>query len=322
LLDLARLANGMLMLAPACVRISELMGAALDAVQVCADEKRIELRLELGHALGYAQFDPARLRQVLLNLLMNAIKFTPAGGRVTLRAHRCEGFLEIEVRDSGRGIEPALLPLVFAGGRAFRERHDAEGFGIGLALCRKLIELQGGSIEAQSPGVGAGSTFRVRLPCVEERASSVPEQSEDARPAPGSPLAPLTGLQLLIVEDDDSTREAMCWTLAQAGARVTEATSAESALELLQRDVWPDAIVSDLALPQMSGCELIERVIVAARRAGRAAPPACAVSAHARDSDRRRALDAGFDLYLAKPVTAAQLLEAAQDLRDIQGMYR
>jgi CheY-like chemotaxis protein len=225
--------------------------------------------------------------------------------------------LVVEVADTGEGIDAAFLPHVF---ERFRQADMGEtrrhsGLGIGLALTKQLVELQGGTVEAHSEGRGRGALFVVRLPW--RNAVVLPSEPSAVRVDSRSGET-LNGVSVLLVEDDRGTRDAMEVTLARAGARVTAVTSASEALAALDAaGSGPDVIVSDLGLPDHTGYELIERIVARERTRGRRAPPACAVSAHARDVDRQRAMAAGFDLYLAKPVRPERLVEAVEDLRDI-----
>jgi CheY-like chemotaxis protein len=230
------------------------------------------------------------------------------------------------VSDTGEGISPHFLPHVF---ERFRQADMGDtrqhaGLGIGLALSRHLVELQGGTIEAHSEGLGRGALFSVRLPW-----TPAPAVVVDGDEPPPSGVQRLRGIRVLLVEDDTNTREVMAWTLAQVGAEVVAVGTGSAALARLG-GADPDGItlrgldiiVSDLGLPEMSGYELIERAVQVRRARGEAPLPACAVSAHVREADRKRAIEAGFDLYLAKPFTPEQLIEAVEDLRDVASAPR
>lgn len=323
LLDLSRLTSGKLALARSSVDVARVARAAFETVKPLAVANGITLSVQVAGDLGFAVLDGTRLTQILWNLLTNAIKFTPAGGSATLHIRRLDENIQLEVADTGEGIAPEFLPHVFERFRqadmAATRRHT--GLGIGLALAKQLVELHGGMITAQSDGLGRGATFRVRLPFVSHEALG-----EDGV---GDPLAtgvsatsPLAGLGVLLVEDDTKTQDAMRWTLEQAGATVEVVASATEALAALDRESGNEVIVSDLGLPGMSGFELMERIVDQNRQRGRRPPPSCAVSAHVRDVDRRRAIEAGFDMYLTKPVTPERLVEAVTDLRDILGTNR
>ncbi len=338
LLDLSRLKSGKLLLAPAPVDVAALVASAADIIRPAAASKQITLSAEIAPGLGTASFDGARLKQVLWNLLSNATKFTQPGGSVTLRARKEAGELVMEVADTGEGITPDFMPHIFERFRQadMRETRRYGGLGIGLALSKQLVELHGGSIEAESAGRDQGSLFRVRLPWVAcERAIAAAESADGLR---GDELERrLSGVTVLLVEDDANTREALALTLSRAGAMVVPAASGPEALARLRPAAGHSAaleapagveepqtttvIVSDLGLPGMSGYQLIEQVVSSYARRGEQPPPACAVSAHARDVDRARAIDAGFDLYLAKPVTPEQLIDTVESLRDIAALH-
>jgi PAS domain S-box-containing protein len=324
LLDLSRLTSGNFLFAPASTEIEGVGHAAADVVRPMAQAKGIALEVTIPDGIGTAVLDAARFKQVLWNLLSNATKFTPAGGRIVLRLRRREEWLEAEVSDTGVGIAPEFMPHVF---ERFRQADMGEtrqhaGLGIGLALSRQLVELQGGTIEAYSEGLGHGTLFRVCLPWIDGESSAA--GAEDAFVRRRAPRPSLEGVTVLLVEDDASTRDAMKQTLAHAGASVVPVASGDEALSVLERvggalasTPAPNVIVCDLGLPGMSGHELLERLVRRSRALGQRPLPACAVSAHARDVDRQRAMAAGFDLYLAKPIEPDRLIEAVEDLRDV-----
>jgi signal transduction histidine kinase/ActR/RegA family two-component response regulator len=324
LLDLSRLASGKLRLAPSPVAIGDLARAAVEIFRPFADANGLVLELDVPADLGMALLDPVRLNQILGNMLSNATKFTPAG-RVTLRARKGGGHLELEVADTGIGMTPEFLSNVF---EKFRQAEMGEtrrhaGLGIGLALTRQLVELHGGTIEAHSEGLGRGSVFRVRLPWVDagSGAASNGPQAPFATASRTNVETALEDVTVLLVEDDTNTREAMKWALERARARVLPVGTAREALEqidgLSARERRSLVIVSDLGLPERSGYDLMKRIRARCQKRGENVIPACAVSAHARDVDKRRALEAGFDFYVAKPVMPDRLVAAVEDLRDI-----
>ncbi|MFZ5892550.1 MAG: GAF domain-containing protein [Myxococcota bacterium] len=313
LLDLSRLVTGSFTLSKSSVDVGEVGRAAVSVVQPLAAERNVELRTEIEPGLGSCVLDRARLQQILWNLLVNGTKFTPPGGCVTLRMRTLDGVLDIEVADTGDGIASEFLPHVF---EPFRQAdmgltRKHMGLGIGLTLARQLTELHSGSIVAESAGIGHGAVFRVRIPRLEPNA----EEGGKWQISDTIRSAPLDELRVLLVEDDPLTREGMECMLAEAGAIVTAVEDATQALRALEHEDAMQVIVSDLGLPGTSGYELIELVAAECERRGRPVPPACAVSAHARDADRRRALAAGFDVYLTKPVSAEHLVEAVAHLR-------
>jgi PAS domain S-box-containing protein len=327
LLDLSRLASGKVALSPIGTAVEAVAQAAIDVVRPLAQAKAITLEVDIPGDLGMPVLDAARFKQVLWNLLSNATKFTEEGGRVGLRLRREGGCLQAEVSDTGVGIAPEFMPHVFERFRQadMGETRQHSGLGIGLALSRHLVELQGGTIEAHSPGVGQGALFVVRLPWVEGGGASRSVSLNGAAKAPASKPS-LAGVTVLLVEDDASTREAMERTLAHAGASVVPVPSSDQALGVLdaprEAGPAPDVMICDIGLPGMSGHELLETIVQRCRARGQRPLPACAVSAHARDIDRQRALAAGFDLYLIKPVGPDQLIEAVEDLRDVAASPR
>jgi CheY-like chemotaxis protein/anti-sigma regulatory factor (Ser/Thr protein kinase) len=262
--------------------------------------------------------DPARLQQVIWNLLSNAIKFTPKGGRVQVRLERVNSHIEITVADTGAGISPAFLPYVFdrfrqADGTTTRQHG---GLGLGLAIVRHIVELHGGTVRVESPGEGHGTTFTVSLPLL-----SVHQQersAEQVHPAAGETLLQpeilqrLDGLKLLVVDDEADTRELLKVVLEQCGAQATTARSAREALELLGQ-LKPDVLVSDIGMPETDGYELIRRVRALAVEDG-GKTPAVALTAYARSEDRLRALMAGYQMHVPKPVELAELIAVVASL--------
>ncbi|HMF40443.1 MAG TPA: ATP-binding protein [Polyangia bacterium] len=317
--DLSRLESGRTQLDRRSNSVEDVARAALEVIRPTARAKGVIVELDVTPDLGQAVFDRGRLQQVWWNLLSNAVKFTPEGGHVWLRVRRRDAQLEAMVADTGQGIEADFLPHLF---QRFRQGHTHErlrygGLGVGLALCRHLVELHGGIIEGQSDGPGRGAVFIVRMPWITPDAASDGETRETTGGADAAATA-LNGLTVLLVEDDENMRDIMRWTLERAGAAVVGVGSGTEALSLLEAgdgsDGGPDVMICDLGLPGMDGYHLIERVGEDRRARGAKAIPACAVSAFARDEDRTRAIDAGFDSYLAKPMTAQRLIEAVEEL--------
>jgi signal transduction histidine kinase/FixJ family two-component response regulator len=321
LLDLSRLTVGTLVLNRSSVALSPLLENTRNELAPLATAKHIALQLELPQPLGNAEVDARRIRQVLSNLLSNAIKFTPAGGTVSVRAKRSGESIEIEVSDTGEGISPEAMHRLFerlSRGSAGESQRQT-GLGIGLALSRQLIELHGGSLEGSSAGPGRGASFRVRLPCAHAQHAS----PTDVRPDTQKRQRALRGRTVLLVEDHQETRDAMQIILEHAGCHVLAAEDGSRALALLgiegerlldSRRESVDVIVCDLTLPGISGYELISRAVQVYQLRQLSPPPSCALSAHAREADRQRALSAGFDLHLTKPITADALVEVVDDL--------
>jgi PAS domain S-box-containing protein len=304
LLDVSRIVTGQLRLHLTHGSLAAVVTSAIEAVKPAAQARAIAFTVRLDPGADEILADAERLQQVVWNLLSNAIKFTPPGGRVTVTTRRVGDHVEIAVSDTGAGIAPEFLPFVFD---RFRQADSTTtraqaGLGLGLAIVRHLVELHGGHVRAESAGVGGGSTFRVFLPTsstslvVREgnrRASVRSRANESPRPAP------LSGLKLMVVEDHDDTREMMRVALQRQGAEVVAVGSAPDALAALER-ARVDILVVDIAMAGRDGYWLVGQL--------RAGPPeirnipAIAVTAHAGEGNRARALAAGFESHLSKPV--------------------
>jgi CheY-like chemotaxis protein len=265
--------------------------------------------VEIDPAAGIVSADAARLQQVFWNVLTNALKFTDQGGRVTATARRLgEHDIEVAVTDTGSGIPPEFLPFVF---EPFRQadarpgrRHG--GLGLGLAISRQLVELHGGTIRAASDGAGQGSTFTIRLPqsAAAAEASPPPSRGDDRTPSPMLGDSPLSGVDILLVDDEEDTLTMFRESLEAAGASVRAVTTAADAMrEYDQRP--PDLVVTDLVLPGTDGFELLRLI-----REKNPGIPAVAVTGYARLDDRARALGAGFQAHFAKPVHPSAFVRA------------
>ncbi|HXG03883.1 MAG TPA: GAF domain-containing protein [Candidatus Binatia bacterium] len=307
LLDVSRIITGKLRLDVRPIDLTAVIHNATAAVRPAIEAKAIQLEMRLDPETAAFNGDADRLQQVVWNLLSNAVKFTPAGGHIEVWSARREGEVEIGVRDSGRGIDAAFLPYVF---ERFRQAdagatRTASGLGLGLAIVRHIVELHGGTVKADSPGPGRGATFTVRLPVAAAPAAEVP--AEPRRPAAEpSAVEPacLDGTDVLVVEDDPDSRQLLAEILRRAGARVHVAASAAEGMSEIERRRFA-VLVCDIAMPGEDGYSLI-------RRLRRTAPgrdlPAVALTAYARSDDRDRALAAGFDAHLAKPVEPTALV--------------
>jgi signal transduction histidine kinase len=311
LLDVSRIISGNLVLEKGTVELRRVIETAVEDAQAPAREKGLEIDVYV-QAPALVVGDPHRLRQILGNLLSNAIKFTPAGGKISVQLGLVgSGLAQIAVRDTGKGIASEFLPHLF---ERFRQADSSStrshrGLGIGLAIVRHLVQLHGGTVQAESDGEGQGATFLVRLPVAtsEQIVELGMEPVEEAE----SP-ARLEGVRVLLVEDEPDSRDCIAHTLAQFGAEVTVVGSAAEAFAALEAS-QPDVLVSDLAMPGEDGFSLIRRIRARpAEQGGRV--PAAALSAFARAEERARAMMAGFDLHLAKPVDALQLASAVLDL--------
>ena len=314
LLDMSRMIAGKLRLELRNVDLGSIAESAVDSLRPATESKGIALDLHVEEG-AWVHGDADRLQQVLWNLLNNAVKFTPQGGRIETRVSREAGEVVVSVSDSGIGITEALLPHVFERFRQGTSSNTREygGLGIGLALVRNLVELHGGTASASSEGTGKGATFRVRLPAVDQGQPESTLRGALTTRAPGDwdGSRVLAGLRVLIVDDDEDARDIIGTALRQAGARVTPAASARDACEIFDA-VDVDVIVSDIAMPQGSGLGLVKHVRSTDR--GRTIP-IVALTAYARLEDRRRALDAGFDLHIGKPVEPAAVVYALATLR-------
>ena len=309
LLDVSKIVSGNLRLEPEPVELLPVIDAAVEAVQPAADIKGVRLTRQLDVQAAPVVGDATRLQQVVWNLLSNAIKFTPQGGRVDVILQRSGNHLRLTVADTGEGIDEGFLPHVFdrlrqADGSTTR-RHS--GLGLGLSIVKHLVELHGGSVEAHSPGRGHGSRFTVLLPVATVAAPQ--ERHTDLSPQPPTPpeTVDLRGVDVLLVDDERDARELMHQVLVDAGAQVRLADSAAQALQAFG-DRAPHVLVSDIGMPGEDGYSLIARVRHLEREHARV--PAIALTAFARAEDRRRALLAGFQLHLAKPVEPAELVAA------------
>jgi len=301
LLDMSRIMSGKVGLTVVTADLANVVNAAADAMQPAATAKGVALAVNLGGARGLCvSGDPARLQQVVANLLGNGIKFTPAGGLVEV-ALAGSTKVQLVVRDTGEGIHPDFLPLVFDRFRqadgSITRRHG--GLGLGLSIAKQIVEMHGGSIVAHSDGPGQGATFTVTLPVAADAARS------GCRPADewDAAVSPL-GLRVLVVDDEADSRELLRRLLVEQACEVTCASSAEEALDALGRRPF-DVLLTDIGMPGTDGYELLTRMRAGARTAAKA----IAVTAFARPEDRERALAAGFDGHVPKPVNPAQLLQ-------------
>jgi signal transduction histidine kinase/CheY-like chemotaxis protein len=306
LLDVARIVSGKLRLERTAVDLDQVVRAALDVVQAAAEAKHVSIAVEMDPSIGTLYGDGARLQQIAWNLLSNAVKFTEEGGRVVVRLQREGAAAEITVTDDGVGIPAEFLPWVF---EPFRQadasstrRHG--GLGLGLSIVKHLVEAHGGTISASSPGVGQGATFMLRLPL----RAACPEQVVSP---PSEPSVSLDGVSVLVLDDDYESREVAAAHLTSRHALVRTAASTAEAFDILQRE-HIDVLLSDIAMPDEDGYTFIRRV--RALNASIATIPAAAFTALARDEDRQRALNAGFQMHLAKPIDGQALVAAVVSL--------
>jgi signal transduction histidine kinase len=313
LLDLSRIIMGKMRLNVTRVQLPEVIDAAIEAVRPAAKTRGIRLETVVEPVTDSVHGDAARMQQIVWNLLSNAVKFTPEGGRVQLVLARINSHVEITVSDTGKGIQPDFLPHVF---ERFRQENTSStrehgGLGIGLALVKELTELHGGSVTAHSDGEGCGSTFTLKLPV------AIAQPVDEPRVHPRAPSAlslghlsrfQLGGVRVLVVDDEPDGLEVMQRILLDRGLVVTAVRGADEALDALAQHTF-DVVLSDIGMPKRDGYDLIAEV----RRRG-ISTPAVAVTAFARSEDRTRALLAGYQTHIAKPIEASELLAIVASL--------
>jgi PAS domain S-box-containing protein len=302
LLDMSRIISGKLRLDVRDIDLVGLINAALETTRSAAEAKGISIDSTLDPSVAATTGDPTRLQQCIWNLLSNAIKFTPQGGRVAVTLRRSDSHVEVSVSDNGIGIRPEFLPFVF---ERFRQADTSSsrrsvGLGLGLAIVKQLAELHGGGVRVESRGDGQGATFTLALPVSALRADAATTRAE-----PDVHLS-LDQVKVLLVEDEPDNREVLRRVLEQHHASVSTAASAHEALEMMPK-VRPSILLSDIGLPEMDGYELIRRVRqIDAASGGRI--PAIALTAHASSDDRTKALRAGYQAHIAKPVQPRELV--------------
>lgn len=314
LLDVSRIITGNLRLDMHPLNLAPIVEAALDALRPTADVKGIRLQTRFVPEECLVKGDPNRLRQVIWNLLSNAIKFTQRGGSVNIELNCIESTARLKVSDTGDGISAEFLPYVFD---RFRQAEGSisrkqGGLGLGLAVARHLVELHGGTITAESEGIGKGSVFSVDLPLGQERrdparAEERRREGERRRSRSGG-VVRLDGVHVLLVEDDDDSRKLLGTMLKRYGARVTSTKSAEEALRVFE-DELPDVMISDIGMPDQDGYELVRKLrALPAEKGG--AVPAIALTGYASRKDRERALNSGYQQHMAKPIEQADLIKS------------
>jgi signal transduction histidine kinase/ActR/RegA family two-component response regulator len=317
LLDMSRIVSGKIRLDVQQVDVASVINAAVDLLKPSADAKGIRLHRVLDPLASPVSGDPNRLQQVVGNLLSNAIKFTPRGGKVELLLERVNSHVEVTVTDTGQGISPDFLPHVFD---RFRQADASTtrkhgGLGLGLSIVKQLVELHGGTVRAKSAGEGAGATFTVSLPL------AITKHPLSDREHPTSPrfAAPndeirisLSGTTVLVVDDEPDARDLIERLLIERGARVLKADSADSGLKVIAAEA-PDVILSDIGMPQKDGYDFIRELrALPAEKGGKT--PAIALTAFARSEDRTRAMMAGYQVHLSKPVEPRELIATVASL--------
>jgi len=314
LLDVSRIVSGKIRLEPRAVDLPSVLQVAVEAAQAAAEQKGLSLQPALERPLIPVSGDPVRLQQVVSNLLSNAIKFTPAGGRIDVRLDRVGSQARVQVSDTGIGIRPDFLPYIF---EHFRQAdttstRENRGLGLGLAISRHLVQLHGGTIEAESAGEGQGASFTFTLPLMEGAVAALLLAEAGQTSTVSLERDGLLGVKVLVVDDAEDAREALSMLLGQFGALVTAVGSADEALSVLERD-QPHVLLSDIAMPDEDGYTLIRKVRARdAARGGRV--PAAALTAYATPEDRMKALHAGYHDHLPKPVDPVVLIETVLSL--------
>ncbi len=315
LLDVARIVSGKLRMERSVVDLEHVIRGALEVVQPAADAKRVSIAIDAEYAIGGVYGDSARLQQIAWNLLSNAVKFSDEGGRVVVGLRRSNATAEVTVNDNGVGIPSEFLPWVF---EPFRQADASNtrrygGLGLGLSIVKHLVEAHGGSIFVASEGVGRGTTFTVRLPILAALPEAVHATPSIASLADATPS--LDGMAVLVVDDDEESREVVAAHLTSRHATVGTAASAKEAFEMLQRQHF-DVLLADVAMPGEDGYSLIRKVRSLGARL--ASIPAAALTALARDEDRQQALNAGFQLHLSKPIDSRSLIAAVASLGRVE----
>ena len=318
LLDVSRIISGKLRLDVRTIDLISIVNAAIDSIRPAADAKSIRLQTMLDPAAGPISGDADRLQQIVWNLLTNAVKFTPKGGKIQVKVQRIDSHAEIVVSDSGVGISKEFLPYVFD---RFRQADASTtrihgGLGLGLSIVHQLVDLHGGSVTVQSDGEGKGATFTITLPFV--GVISAQKEIEETEPVPIEEatlldgLPSLEGLKVLVVDDEADTRELIREVLRECGSEVITSRSVAEALEAIEK-YKPDILISDLGMPDEDGYSLISKIrALPAEEGGQI--PAAALTAYARAEDRMRVLRSGFQFHLPKPVDSAELVTVVASL--------
>lgn len=313
LLDVSRILQGKLSLNVIPVNLTTAIAAAAETVQLAATAKKIQIKTIFDPDVGQVSGDPARLQQIVWNLLSNSVKFTPAGGAIEVRLKQAESRICIQVIDSGKGIDREFLPYVF---EHFRQEDSTTtrkfgGLGLGLAIVKQLVELHGGTINAESPGEGLGATFTVEFPGL-PKSIVLPPPAIGTVDAAESNSFFLTGLKILVVDDEIDSRDFIAFVLQEAGDQVQAVSSAIAAWEMLDRQHF-DLLVSDIGMPDMDGYMLIKKVRTELTD-DRRNLPAIALTAYAGETNERQILQAGYQKYLAKPVDSVELVTVVKQL--------
>ncbi|MGF2036601.1 MAG: ATP-binding protein [Nostoc sp. CmiVER01] len=321
LLDISRILQGKLTLDITKINLESTILSALQTMRLAAEAKLIEVSTVFEPLMGEVMGDSTRLQQVVWNLLSNAVKFTPKGGKIKVELKQADGYAQIIVSDTGKGISAEFLPFVFD---YFRQADSTStrnfgGLGLGLAIVRNIIEIHGGIVKADSQGENKGATFTVSLPLLEDESPSLTdEQNYPVLLTPKS--LPLAGVRVLVVDDDPDSLDFAAFVLEQDGAFVIALSSAYEALKTLT-EIKPDVLVSDISMPDMDGYMLIRKVRSWTPEQG-GQIPAIALTAFAKNDDRQEALKAGFQMHLPKPFNPEKLIAAIVQLIGTKGVNK
>lgn len=306
LLDISRILRGKLSLDEAPVNLATVIEAALETVRLAVEAKSIKIHTTKASEVGIVNGDAGRLQQVVWNLLSNAVKFTPSGGHIWVELNQVENYAQIQVKDSGKGINKEFIPYLF---EHFRQEDSATtrkfgGLGLGLAIVRQLVELHGGTVKADSLGEGKGAIFSVEIP------SSLAINTTEIAPEVNQLPSNLNGINILVVDDEVDSLELIAFILQQEGATTTTAASASAALESISKST-PDLIISDIGMPEIDGYELIKTVRASEKTKS---IPAIALTAYASEVNQQQAISAGFQRHISKPIDTNIVVDMVVDL--------
>lgn len=325
MLDMSRIITGKLSLESKVQNLVPIINDAVETVSLAAQSKRVELKTVFDPSAGTVLGDQLRLHQIMWNLLSNAIKFTPSGGRIEIRLKRVGSQAEIDVQDTGEGIDPAFLPFVFD---RFRQQDSSKrrqhgGLGLGLAIVRNLVELHGGKASVKSDGRGKGSTFTVSFPLMAVRIGASEPIANEVKSTDKENIIPptlgkgvpgsLEGLHVLAIDDSADSLMVVSLILRRYGATVTTAGSAAEAFEIL-RKATPNVIICDIGMPVEDGYSFLHRLRDTETTMGKSHVPAAALTAYTREEEKREALKAGYQVHLSKPIEEQLLISTVAGL--------
>ena len=324
ILLVSRVITGKVELALEPLELASVLSSSIDVIRPSAEAKNISVNLNLDdYTPSHVEADRERLQQVFLNLLTNAVKFTQQDGHIDIFLRNENDRVEIEVRDDGIGIEPRFLPFIFERFRQADSKHTRRtgGLGLGLAIVSHLVEMHGGNVSAHSEGRDQGTSFIVRLPVSKTAVENIPSTAVALETSQnGKSESPLTGLRILIVEDDDDSRDMLATILKFHGADVLTAENVPDGFETF-RSTRPDILISDVGLPEKDGYDLIRHIRSLAKDEG-GQTPAIALTGYASMNDQLQALRAGYQEHLAKPIDTEKLISAIVDLSKVANSSR